>query len=98
MAQLLGGCCVIITILRVALSRSRTGFGALIALLVFALMPTRMRVVVLAFLFLFASSIPCWAVLALFVPWFIFSCCQFSISFDYVFVVIAVGRVAVPAL
>ena len=32
----------------------------------------------------FASSVPCWAVLALFVSWFIFSCCQFSISFNYV--------------
>ena len=67
-------------------------------------MPTLIRVVVLAFLILFASLISCWALLALFVSWFVFGCCQFSISFNYVFasisvhVVIFVGRVAISAL
>ena len=77
----MGGCCVLIAVLRVASIGIRTACGA-IAFSVLALVPMLIRVAVLAFFVQFASSIPCWAVLALFVSWFIFSCCQFSISFN----------------
>ena len=82
--QLFGGDCVVITILRVAPIRSRTVSVALIAFSVLAFVPTLIRVAVLASLISFASSIPCWAVLALFVSWSMLRCCQFSISFNYV--------------
>ena len=77
----MGGCCVLIAVLRVASIGIRTACGA-IAFSVLALVPMLIRVAVLALFVQFASSIPCWVVLALFVSWFIFSCCQFSISFN----------------